>query len=52
LNLIDELSASSIKGNSGVVPTAIVGTFNALFTKSGVGSASVNIRLQDWTFLL
>jgi len=30
---------------------AIAGTFNALFTKSGVGSASVNIALQDWSFL-
>jgi len=31
---------------------AIVGTFNAIFTKSGVGSASVNIALQDWNFLI
>jgi len=30
---------------------AIAGTFNAIFTKSGVGSSSVNIGLQDWSFL-
>jgi len=31
---------------------AIAGTFNALFTKSGVGTAAVNIGLQDWNFLI
>lgn len=29
----------------------IAGTFNALFTKSGAMSASINIGLQDWDFL-
>ena len=30
----------------------ITGTINAIFTKSGVGNASVNIALQDWSFLM